>query len=184
MHIPDRDRCNWLREKIEAPTQIGYSKDRKAVILDRLMWGHLFEAFLSQKWTAAKRFGLEGCETLIPGLKEMIDRAADLGVESIVIGMPHRGRLNVLGNVVRKPLAQIFSEFSGGIKPIAEAEAVSELSILFDYCDLGSEGGIICASCPGLYFEVCPFQEDLCRQLVAESKEKLCMLSLSSNSVA
>ena len=75
MHIPDRDRCNWLREKIEAPTSISFSKDRKAVILDRLMWGHLFEAFLSQKWTAAKRFGLEGCETLIPGLKEMIDQS-------------------------------------------------------------------------------------------------------------
>ena len=131
MHIPNRDRCNWLREKIEAPFSTHYSKDRKAVILDRLMWGHLFEAFLSQKWTAAKRFGLEGCETLIPGLKEMIDRAADLGVESIVIGMPHRGRLNVLGNVVRKPLAQIFSEFSGGLKPIADEGVSGGRSILF-----------------------------------------------------
>ncbi|GFQ08436.1 2-oxoglutarate dehydrogenase mitochondrial [Phtheirospermum japonicum] len=60
------------------------------------------------------------CETLIPGMKEMFDRSADLGVESIVIGMSHRGRLNVLGNVVRKPLRQIFSEFSGGTKPVDE----------------------------------------------------------------
>ena len=75
---------------------------------------------MAQRWTAAKRFGLEGCETLVPGMKELIDRASDFGVENIVIGMPHRGRLNVLANVVRKPLRHIFSEFSGGIKPADE----------------------------------------------------------------
>ncbi|KAL3697003.1 hypothetical protein R1sor_011079 [Riccia sorocarpa] len=122
MHIPDREKCNWLREKIESHGQRKYSSEAKAEILDRLMWSTNFENFLAQKWTAAKRFGLEGCETLIPGMKELIDKAADLGVESVVIGMPHRGRLNVLGNVVRKPLRQIFNEFSGGIKP-AEVEA-------------------------------------------------------------
>ncbi|KAE8676346.1 hypothetical protein F3Y22_tig00111618pilonHSYRG00007 [Hibiscus syriacus] len=97
-----------------------YNRQRREVILDRLIWSTQFENFLATKWTTAKRFGLEGAETLIPGMKEMFDRAADLGVESIVIGMPHRGRLNVLGNVVRKPLSQIFSEFSGGIKPVDE----------------------------------------------------------------
>lgn len=122
MHIPDRERCNWLRERIEMQAPAEFSRDRKAIILDRLMWSTNFESFIAQKWTAAKRFGLEGCETLIPGMKELIDRAADRGVESIVIGMPHRGRLNVLGNVVRKPLRQIFSEFGAGIKP-AELEA-------------------------------------------------------------
>lgn len=122
MHIQDRDQCNWLREKIETQTPRKYSPQRQAVILDRLIWGTTFENFLAQKWAAAKRFGLEGCETLIPGMKELIDRAADSGVESIVIGMSHRGRLNVLGNVVRKPLRQIFSEFSGGTKP-AEGES-------------------------------------------------------------
>ncbi|CAN4090118.1 unnamed protein product [Withania somnifera] len=117
MHIPDRDKCNWLRERIETPTPRIYNRERREVILDRLMWSTQFENFLATKWVAAKRFGLEGCETLIPGMKEMFDRSADMGVESIVIGMPHRGRLNVLGNVVRKPLRQIFSEFSSGIKP-------------------------------------------------------------------
>lgn len=121
MHIADRDQCNWLREKIEEVDPEMYNKDRRVVILDRLIWSTQFENFLATKWTAAKRFGLEGGETLIPGMKEMFDRAADLGVESITIGMSHRGRLNVLGNVVRKPLSQIFNEFSGGIKPVDEA---------------------------------------------------------------
>lgn len=119
MHIQDRDKCNWLRDKIENQN-VSYTPAQCAEIFDRLMWGTHFESFIAQKWTAAKRFGLEGCETLIPGMKEMIDTAADCGVESIVIGMPHRGRLNVLGNVVRKPLRHIFSEFSGGIKPVGE----------------------------------------------------------------
>ncbi|GAA0161965.1 dehydrogenase [Lithospermum erythrorhizon] len=118
MHISDRDKCNWLRDRIETPTPMEYNRQRREVILDRLIWSTQFENFLATKWTAAKRFGLEGCETLIPGMKEMFDRSADLGVESIVIGMSHRGRLNVLGNVVRKPLRQIFSEFSSGIKPV------------------------------------------------------------------
>ncbi|KAL1535125.1 oxoglutarate dehydrogenase (succinyl-transferring) [Salvia divinorum] len=120
MHIADREKCNWLRDKIETPTSTKYNRQRREVILDRLIWSTQFENFLAAKWTAAKRFGLEGCETLIPGMKEMFDRSADLGVESIVIGMSHRGRLNVLGNVVRKPLRQIFSEFSSGIKPVDE----------------------------------------------------------------
>lgn len=120
MHIGDREQCNWLRDKIETPTKKKYGKHRRSLILDRLIWSSEFENFIANKWGAAKRFGLEGCETLIPGMKEFIDRAADLGVDSMVIGMAHRGRLNVLGNVVRKPLRQIFSEFSSGIKP-AEA---------------------------------------------------------------
>ncbi|XP_023773064.1 uncharacterized protein LOC111921714 [Lactuca sativa] len=120
MHIADRERCNWLRDRIETPTPTQYNSERREVILDRLIWSTQFENFLATKWTAAKRFGLEGGETLIPGMKEMFDRSADLGVESIVIGMSHRGRLNVLGNVVRKPLRQIFSEFSGGTKPVDE----------------------------------------------------------------
>ncbi|KAI7735730.1 hypothetical protein M8C21_030658 [Ambrosia artemisiifolia] len=117
MHIADREQCNWLRDRIETPIPMAYNRQRREVILDRLIWSTQFENFLATKWTAAKRFGLEGGETLIPGMKEMFDRSADLGVESIVIGMSHRGRLNVLGNVVRKPLRQIFNEFSGGIKP-------------------------------------------------------------------
>ena len=81
-------------------------------LLDRLMWSQLFEQFLQTKFPTAKRFGLEGCESLIPGLKHLIDSSAVNGVDSIVMGMPHRGRLNVLCNVVRKPLEAVFKEFS------------------------------------------------------------------------
>lgn len=116
MHIPDRARCNWIRERVETLEPPRFSPDRKRHILDRLAWSEMFESFLAAKYAAAKRFGLEGCETLIPGMKALIDRSAELGVDSIVMGMPHRGRLNVLANVVRKPMAQIFSEFAG-VKP-------------------------------------------------------------------
>jgi len=120
MHIADKEQCNWLRNKIETVKPRECNAERREVILDRLIWSTQFENFLATKWTAAKRFGLEGGESLIPGMKEMFDRASDLGVETIVIGMPHRGRLNVLANVVRKPLRQIFNEFSGGTKPVEE----------------------------------------------------------------
>lgn len=120
MHIMDREKCNWLREQIETPTQKGYKPERKKILFERLARAELFETFLSNKYTAAKRFGLEGCETLIPGFEEAVDRAADLGVKNINIGMPHRGRLNVLANVIRKPLQTIFNEFKGGPKPTGE----------------------------------------------------------------
>lgn len=122
MHIPDRERCNWIRERIETPDPVPFSKERKLHMLDRLAWSDMFETFLANKYTAAKRFGLEGCETLIPGMKAMIDRGADLGVQCVVIGMPHRGRLNVLANVVRKPMAQIFHEFSGSMPKASVGE--------------------------------------------------------------
>ncbi|KAJ3041889.1 2-oxoglutarate dehydrogenase E1 component [Rhizophlyctis rosea] len=111
-HIPDRGECDWLRSKIEVPTKYKYSKEEKLLILDRLMWSDSFERFVAQKYPTEKRFGLEGCESLIPGMKAMIDRAVELGINSVVMGMPHRGRLNVLSNVVRKPNESIFSEFA------------------------------------------------------------------------
>ncbi|KAF2423081.1 2-oxoglutarate dehydrogenase-like protein E1 component [Tothia fuscella] len=113
IHIPDRDQCDWIRERIEIPQPYKYSVDEKRRILDRLIWGTSFEAFLATKYPNDKRFGLEGGETLIPGMKALIDRSVDYGVKDIVIGMPHRGRLNVLSNVVRKPNESIFSEFAG-----------------------------------------------------------------------
>ncbi|KAL0138485.1 E1 component [Mucor lusitanicus] len=105
VHIPDRAQCDWIRARM---------------ILDRLTWSDSFERFVASKYPSEKRFGLEGGESLIPGMKALIDRSVDLGVESIVIGMPHRGRLNVLSNVVRKPNESIFCEFSGSMEPSDE----------------------------------------------------------------
>ena len=75
------------------------------------MWASKFGDFLEHKFNTMKRFGLEGCETFIPGLKVACDLLVERGTEKIIIGMPHRGRLNVLANVVRKPIENIFAEF-------------------------------------------------------------------------
>jgi 2-oxoglutarate dehydrogenase E1 component len=115
MHIQERDQCDWIRERFETPRKYSFPAEDRMRILDRLAWADQFERFLNTKYKQSKRFGLDGCESLIPGLKALVDTASDLGVNSIVIGMPHRGRLNVLANVVRKPLKVIFNEFNGGV---------------------------------------------------------------------
>ncbi|CAI7608069.1 unnamed protein product [Penicillium viridicatum] len=120
IHIPDRKPCEWIRDRFEIPQPYNYSVDDKRRILDRLIWSSSFESFLATKFPNDKRFGLEGCETLVPGMKALIDRSVDYGIKDIVIGMPHRGRLNVLSNVVRKPNESIFSEFAGSTEPSDE----------------------------------------------------------------
>ncbi|GMF78597.1 unnamed protein product [Aspergillus oryzae] len=120
IHIPDRKPCDWIRDRFEIPEPYKYSVDDKRRILDRLIWSHSFESFLATKFPNDKRFGLEGCESLVPGMKALIDRSVDYGIKDIVIGMPHRGRLNVLSNVVRKPNESIFSEFAGSAEPSDE----------------------------------------------------------------
>ena len=112
MHIPSVQRCNWIRERIETRERMVFTKDAKMQVLDRLTWADHFERFIQKKHGSAKRFGLEGAESFIAGMKSLIGRSAELGVENIVIGMPHRGRLNVLNTVVRKNTAQIFAEFA------------------------------------------------------------------------
>ncbi|KAL0589809.1 hypothetical protein ABG067_002034 [Albugo candida] len=113
MHILSRDRCNWIRTKMEHLVREEETQEKKMHILERLAFSVVFERFLGNKYNTTKRFGLEGAESLIPGLKYMIDCATKLGMEHLVIGMPHRGRLNVLSNVIRKPIQQIFKEFQG-----------------------------------------------------------------------
>jgi len=112
MHIREIEKCNWLRERIEIHRE-PYSKQEKHQILERLTFADAFERFLATKFGTAKRFGLEGCETMIPGMKAMIDRSSILGVRNVIMGMAHRGRLSVLCNVIRKPAEQIFKEFKG-----------------------------------------------------------------------
>ncbi|XP_070163970.1 2-oxoglutarate dehydrogenase complex component E1 isoform X2 [Polyergus mexicanus] len=113
MFINSLEQCNWIRQKMETPGVMEVTNDEKRLILARLTRATGFEAFLARKWSSEKRFGLEGCEILIPAMKQVIDKSTELGVESIVMGMPHRGRLNVLANVCRKPLSQIFTQFAG-----------------------------------------------------------------------
>ncbi|XP_058799660.1 2-oxoglutarate dehydrogenase complex component E1 isoform X4 [Phymastichus coffea] len=112
MFINSLEQCNWIRQKMETPGVMDVTNDEKRLILARLSRATMFEAFLARKWSSEKRFGLEGCEILIPAMKQIIDKSTELGVESIVMGMPHRGRLNVLANVCRKPLNQIFTQFA------------------------------------------------------------------------
>lgn len=112
MFINNLEQCQWIREKFETPTIMDLSVEKKKTLLARMTRSHKFEEFLAKKWSSEKRFGLEGCEVLIPAMKEIIDNSSELGTESIVMGMPHRGRLNVLANVCRKPLEQIFAQFN------------------------------------------------------------------------
>uniref|UniRef100_A0A2Z5RE50 2-oxoglutarate dehydrogenase complex component E1 n=1 Tax=Reticulitermes speratus TaxID=60591 RepID=A0A2Z5RE50_9NEOP len=112
MFINSLEQCNWIRQKLESPGIMEMDNDEKRLILARLTRATGFESFLARKWSSEKRFGLEGCEILIPAMKQVIDKSTELGVESIVMGMPHRGRLNVLANVCRKPLEQIFTQFA------------------------------------------------------------------------
>jgi 2-oxoglutarate dehydrogenase E1 component len=113
MHMQSQDKCNWVRDQVEHPKWMRFTKQKKMHIYERLCFADHFEKFLANKFNTAKRFGLEGGESCIPGMKAMVDRGSELGIESFVLGMPHRGRLNVLANVLRKPNPQIFKEFQG-----------------------------------------------------------------------
>ena len=104
---------NWIRERLETPGALELTNDEKRMLLARISRAAGFEAFLKKKFQSEKRFGLEGVEMMIPAMKAIIDESTKYGVESVVMGMPHRGRLNVLANVCRKPLDQILTQFAG-----------------------------------------------------------------------
>ncbi|XP_017863464.1 PREDICTED: 2-oxoglutarate dehydrogenase, mitochondrial [Drosophila arizonae] len=105
-------KSTWIRQHFEVPGAINFSAEEKKLILERLTRSSGFENFLAKKYSSEKRFGLEGCDIMIPIMKEIIDQSSKLGVESVHIGMAHRGRLNVLANVCRKPLEEILSQFN------------------------------------------------------------------------
>ncbi len=115
LHIQDADQKAWIQSRIEGTGGIFETtpEDRRA-ILEHLTETEGFEQFLNIKYPGTKRFGLDGGESAIPALEAMIQTAADHGVDEIVLGMPHRGRLNILANVMGKPYSAIFSEFQGG----------------------------------------------------------------------
>ncbi len=115
MHISDPGQASWLKERIEGlGKEIAFTRNGRKAILNKLVEAEGFEKFLHVKYTGTKRFGLDGGESLIPAMEQVIKRGGALGVEEIVIGMPHRGRLSVLANVMGKPLRAIFNEFQGG----------------------------------------------------------------------
>ena len=115
MHISDPEAKQWIQERMEGPDkEIKFSKRGKLAILHKLIEAEGFEKFLDVKYTGTKRFGLDGGEALIPALEQIIKRGGALGVKDVVLGMAHRGRLNVLTQVMQKPHRALFHEFKGG----------------------------------------------------------------------
>ncbi len=115
MHISNPEEKAWLQERIEGrDKEITFTNEGKAAILKKLIEAESFERFLHRRFPGTKRFGLDGGEAMVPALEQIIKRGGALGVEEIVIGMPHRGRLNVLAAVMGKPYHVIFHEFQGG----------------------------------------------------------------------
>jgi len=120
LHIQDVKQRRWIQSKIEPIlSKPEFSKDEKLEILELLVDSDVFEKFLQKRYPGQKRFSLEGAESFIPAFHSMVDLAPELGIEELVVGMAHRGRLNVLANILDKPYSMIFSEFEGNF--IAES---------------------------------------------------------------
>ena len=115
MHISNPEEAAWLKERIEGlGKEIAFTREGRKAILNKMVEAEGFEKFLHVKYMGTKRFGLDGGEALIPAMEQIIKRGGALGLKEVVIGMPHRGRLNVLANVMAKPYRAIFNEFQGG----------------------------------------------------------------------
>ncbi len=115
MHISDPEQSAWLKERIEGyGKEIQFTREGRKAILNKLVEAEGYEKFLQVKYMGTKRFGLDGAESLIPAMEQIIKRGGALGVKEVAIGMPHRGRLSVLANVLMKPYRAIFHEFQGG----------------------------------------------------------------------
>ncbi|GAA6164241.1 2-oxoglutarate dehydrogenase E1 component [Pelagimonas sp. KU-00592-HH] len=115
MHISNPEQAAWLKERIEGyDKEIKFTREGRKAILNKMVEAEGFEKFLHVKYMGTKRFGLDGGESLIPAMEQIIKRGGSLGLKEIVIGMPHRGRLSVLANVMQKPYRAIFNEFQGG----------------------------------------------------------------------
>ncbi len=128
MHISEPGQKGWIQERIEgANKEITFTLEGKKSILRKLIEAEGFENFLNVKYTGTKRFGLDGGESMIPALEQIIKRGGSLGVKDIVLGMSHRGRLNVLANVMEKPFSAIFHEFKGGSSTPDEVEGSGDV---------------------------------------------------------
>ena len=115
MHISNPEEKSWLQARIEGPDKgVEFTENGKKAIFQKLVEAEGFEQFIDVKYKGTKRFGLDGGESLIPALEQIIKRGGQLGLKDIVLGMPHRGRLNVLTQVLGKPHRALFNEFKGG----------------------------------------------------------------------
>ena len=126
MHINDAEQRIWLQRRIEGDP-ISFTPEGKKAILNKLIEAEGFEKFASNRFVGTKRFGLDGAETTIPALEQIIKRGGQLGVSEIVMGMAHRGRLNVLVNVMGKPYRQLFHEFQGGAANPSDVEGSGDV---------------------------------------------------------
>ena len=128
LHISNGAQKGWIQERIEGPDkEITFTRQGKRAILNKLVEAEGFEKFCDLKFTGTKRFGLDGAESMIPALEQIIKRGGALGVREIVIGMAHRGRLNVLSQVMAKPHRAIFHEFKGGSSTPNEIEGSGDV---------------------------------------------------------
>ncbi|WP_315836728.1 2-oxoglutarate dehydrogenase E1 component [Bradyrhizobium prioriisuperbiae] len=128
MHISNPQQKAWIQERIEGPDkEISFTPEGRRAILTKLIEAEGFEKFCDVKFTGTKRFGLDGAESLIPALEQIIKRGGNLGVKEIVVGMPHRGRLNVLTQVLGKPHRALFHEFKGGSANPDEVEGSGDV---------------------------------------------------------
>ncbi len=128
MHITDPKQKAWIQQRVEGENkEIIFTKEGKKAILNKLIEAEGFEQFLNVKYTGTKRFGLDGGEGMIPALEQIIKRGGQLGMKDIVLGMAHRGRLNVLANVMNKPFSAIFHEFQGGSSTPDEVEGSGDV---------------------------------------------------------
>ena len=128
MHLTDPEEKAWLQGRIEGPgKEVSFTPEGRRAILRKLVEAEGFERFLDLKYTGTKRFGLDGAESMVPALEQIIKRGGNLGVRDIVLGMSHRGRLNVLANVMGKPHRAIFNEFRGGSASPADVEGSGDV---------------------------------------------------------
>jgi 2-oxoglutarate dehydrogenase E1 component len=128
MHISDAAQKGWMQERIEGKDkEISFTREGKRAILNKLIETEGFEKFCDLKFTGTKRFGLDGGESMIPALEQIIKRGGALGVKEIALGMAHRGRLNVLAQVMGKPHRAIFHEFKGGSSTPNEIEGSGDV---------------------------------------------------------
>ena len=165
-HIPMIEERKWLQQKAEESChRSNISREKKLAIMKILLEATKFESFLHRKFVGQKRFSLEGAESVIPLLDHLIEKAADLAIEHVVIGMSHRGRLNVLVNIFKKPLENVFAEFAdnAGCKIVGEGDVKYHKGYSTDRCFRNGCVHVSMASNPSHLEAVNPVVEGKCR---------------------